>query len=423
MSTEVDRLKKLITNDMVVDAVEVPTNHQRDKAIVIDDLHEALARFDDDADYAHFVVRVKRNATPLPKADPNASNEQTEKQFSIDDMVNETYELTDQLTGERDAAPDAPLRGPAGPVQEEPATPAAVAPTDEYDSAFLFENAKLLEESGDFALARNIFGALVRKGMMIPQGLAGMARTYEKEGHDDRAVRCYQEAIAYSSELPFYQGMAAIQIRMGEDESAAQTILHALGLANIGDQDKFDLHKSLGNCYTRMGEYDKAEHHYRKAYELNSQSDVLQVNVGSLALQKADLDAAQKHFQKALELNKGNEKAISGLGMVYLGRNNLEKAHDCFVAALKLNLNNLGAIYNLVKCAYDLKKYNDAAQILSAYIASNPVNTNILYSYAGILFHQGEYRQAMTEVGKILETNPNHAGAKELGDLIKSKLV
>lgn len=405
MSTEVERLKKLVTSDMLVDAVEIPTNHRKNNTLVTDDLQEVLTRFDDDADYAHFIVRVKRSSTPLPKP----ADEEHEPQLSIDSMVSETLELTERLTESRAVAPDAPTDTPA-------------PSSEEYEPSFLLENARLLEESGDYPLARNIYNALVRKGLLIPQGLAGMARTYEKEGDSEKAIRCYQEAIAYSSELPFYQGLAALQIRVGDDEAAAQSILHALGLSDLKDADKFELHKSLGNCYTRMGEYDKAEHHYRKAYELNSQSDVLQVNVGSLALQKADLDSAQKHFQKALELNPNNEKAVSGLGMVHLGRNATDRAHDCFVAALKLNLNNLGAIYNLVKCAYDLKKYGDAAQILKSYIATNPVNTNILYSYAGILFHQGEYRQANDEVTKILESNPNHAGAKELGALIKAKL-
>jgi tetratricopeptide (TPR) repeat protein len=52
---------------------------------------------------------------------------------------------------------------------------------------------------------------------MIPHGLAGLARTYEQEGNSEKAVRCYREAIAYSSEYPFHQALAALQIRMGDD--------------------------------------------------------------------------------------------------------------------------------------------------------------------------------------------------------------
>ncbi|MBI3544851.1 MAG: tetratricopeptide repeat protein [Deltaproteobacteria bacterium] len=319
MSAEVELVKKLVSSDLMVAAVEIPSNH-KSKPLVVDDLEEVLARF-------------------------------------------------------------------------------------------------------DYQLARNIYQVLIRKGTTIPKGLAGLARTYDKEGDAEKAIRCYQEAIAYSSEYPFYQALAALQIRAGSDDQAAQTLLHALGLAALDDEQRFDLHKSLGNSYTRLGEYAKAEHHYRKAYELNSKSDILQVNVGSLALQKSDLEAAQKHFQRALELNPGNDKAISGMGMVYLGKNSLAKAYEHFVKSLRLNLNNLGAIYNLVKCAYELKRFDEASELLRRYIELNPVNTNILYSYAGILYHQGRHEQALAQTRKILEANPAHAGAKELMELAQAKLA
>ncbi|MEW6057366.1 MAG: tetratricopeptide repeat protein [Bdellovibrionota bacterium] len=392
MSAEVDRIKKLASSDLIVDAVELPTAHRR-SGLVTEDVEEALARFDDDGNYAHFIVRVRRTTQPLPSPE----TEGNQPQLSIDSLVNETLELNEKISTERQVA--------------------------EYEPEFLVENARLLEENGDLELARNIYQVLVQKGLRIPQGLAGMARTYEKENKLDRAIRCYQEAIAYSSEFSFYQALAAIHIRLGSDEEASKTLSHALGLTGLDDGKKFELHKSLGNCFTRLGDYPKAEHHYRKAYELNSNSDVLQVNVGSLALQKNEMDAAQKHFQRALEINATNDKAISGLGMVYLSKGNLAKAHEMFVASLGLNLNNLGAIYNLVKCAYDLKKFDETAHILKRYIDTNPVNINILYSYAGILYHLGNLTGASAEVERILASNPNHSGAKELKELIQTKKV
>src|SRR5581483_797095 len=98
-------------------------------------------------------------------------------QMSFDSLVNETFEMVEK-------------------------TDAVIA---EYDVSFLLENGKLLETNGDFALARNIYQALIRKGLSIPQSLAGMARTFEGEEKNDEAVRCYQDAIAFSSEYPFYQ--------------------------------------------------------------------------------------------------------------------------------------------------------------------------------------------------------------------------
>src|SRR4051812_36713229 len=91
MSTELDRIKKLVNDGLLTEAVEIPSHHQ-DRALVVDDVEEVLSRFDADVDYAHFIIRVKRSHRPLPKP----SSEPQPPQLSIDSMVNETLELLDR---------------------------------------------------------------------------------------------------------------------------------------------------------------------------------------------------------------------------------------------------------------------------------------------------------------------------------------
>ncbi len=391
MPFEVDRIKKLALEDMIVDAVELPPNHKR-KPLITDDIEEVLERFDDDADYAHFIIRVKRTRQHL---NLNSISESTVP-LSINTMVNETLELSQKKSLDNHF---------------------------EHDPDFLLKNALILENSQEYVLARNILFSLVHHGLCVPQALANIARIYEKENKYPKAERYYKEAIAYASELSFYQSLAALQIRSGKDKEAIETLILALGLASLKKEEEFDFHKSLGNCFTRLSNFSKAEYHYVKAYEINSKSDVLQVNVGSLALQKQDQETAQKHFEKAIELNSKNENAICGLGMVFLAQNKLQKAHDYFAQSLTLNPNNLPAIYNLVKCAYELKSFNSAAEFLKLYLATNSNNTNILYSYAGILFYQEKPQEALGQVQKILKINPTHEGARDLEQKIKNMVL
>lgn len=392
MSAELERIKKLITNDQLIAAVELPTHHNS-KGIVVDDLEEVLSKFDEDVDYAHFVIRVKRSQTPLSKIEASPATEQSEN-FSIDSMVNETLNIIEEKT----------------------------KATEEFDAEFLKENAMLLEQNGDHALARNIYQALIRKGFEIHQNLARIAASYELQNELSKAIRSYQEAIAYASELPYFQKLAALQIRMGNDADAAQTILHALGISNLSDAERFEMHKSLGNCYTRLANYQKAEHHYAKAYDIEPNSDILHVNVGSLALQKGDLASAETHFKRALEIESKNDRATSGLGMVFLNQKKIVEAHHHFEESLNINPNNLGTIYNLVRCAYEIRKFDTAAKYLKAYIEKNTANNNILYSLAGILFHQGSYSESLTFIDQILSSEPAHSGAKELKELINVKM-
>lgn len=394
MSTEIERIRKLVHDNLVVDAIELPSNHKK-KSQIVDDIEEVLNQFDDDVDYAHFVVRVKRSAVPLSQALKQTDNS------SLSDTGSDLISLVDQTL-------EVPAEKHELPTDRDP----------EQDPEFLLENARILEENGEFALARNIYAAVIKSGSNIPQGHAGLARTYEKDGLLEQAIRSYREAIAYSSELAFYQAMAALQIRIGDDKEAAKTLIHALGIPTLTDEDRFEFHKSLGNCFTRIGAFDKAEHHYARAYEYRPISDVLQVNVGSLALQKNDLSAAVQHFEKALEINPGNDKAICGIGMVYQARNESEKAFDYFTAALKANPSNLTALFNFSKCSLELRKYEDAATAIEKYLSMNAANTNILFSYAGILFHKGDIEGARSQLEKLLKIEPNHTGAIELRDII-----
>ncbi len=405
--TEINRIKQLLENGLVIDAVELPSNHQR-KSGLINELEDTLSHYDDDMNYAHFVVRVKRTTKPLHVSnqdtiqsnEPVLENLNTEN-FSIDQLVNETLASSSEITKKRTQAETA---------------------ADEYDSLFLLENAKVLAENKEFSLARNIFKSLIRKGQHVSQALSGIADSYEQEGSFSEATKYYEEAIAFDPDFQYYEKLIVLFIRIGKDAEAVEILERALGIPGISENQKFEFYKSLGNCYSRLGKHELAEKHYMSAFELNEDSDSLQVNVGSLALQKGDRLTARKHFNRALELNSKSDKALCGLGMISLLDNQVEEAQTYFVNALKQNPDNLTAIFNLVKCAYESKKFRDAAYFLQNYISNNMVNINILYTFAGVLYHQEEYEKASVEVNKVLDINPNHTGAIELAELIKKKL-
>ena len=128
----------------------------------------------------------------------------------------------------------------------------------ENDAEYLVSSAELLEKNGEQTLARNIYKTLVRKGMAIAEGLMGIGRTFEAEGNLADAERHYREALAYSSAPEIYQRMVSALIRLGKDDDAARYLIHATGLPGLSTSQRFEFQKSLGNCYARMGEGDKA---------------------------------------------------------------------------------------------------------------------------------------------------------------------
>lgn len=399
---EIERLKELFSKELVLAAVEVPVS---DKGRSFhSNAEEMLALFDEEADdlnVAHFIVRVKRSSKPLPTSGSTTDS----APLPLSQLVDETFNLTNEIAEKRNKS-----------IQNH----------QEYSPEFLLENARLLEQSGEIALARTIYQALIKNGTDISEGLLGLARTFEIENALEDAEKYYREALVYRSSVSTYSSLISAQICLGKDEEAVESLIFALALPEISKREQFEFHKSIGNCFTRLGQLDKAEFHYRKAFEFNPKSDSLQVNVGSLAIQKGDLESAAAHFKKALELNALNEKALNGLGLVAFSQNEFQKAHDYFFKSLELQIKNVSAIYNIVKCSYELKNYDAAIKLIEQFLQTSPSNgtsnLNIQYSYCGLLLHSGRLNIALQETDKILELNPNHSGAKELKAIIADQL-
>ncbi len=73
----------------------------------------------------------------------------------------------------------------------------------------------------------------------------------------------------------------------------------------------------------------------------------------------------------------------------------------------------LRRFYQLVKVAYELRQFETVCELLQAYIANNAVNSNILYSYAGILYHRGCNEKALEECDKLFKLESGSRGSNE----------
>lgn len=412
ISLEIERIKKLVNEDLVLSAVELPTPRKNRLLAEIEQILSEFEREEDaDPDTSYFILRARRSLQE--SKNETCVTEHVEK--ALDQLVNETLELSADLKQKELGAKEVETAQPA--VAEEQG-----CASEHYDGDEIFENARVLEEAKDYVLARKMYRLLIQNGNKIPESLHALGRTYEAENSFEKALKYFQEAIVYASEASYYQSIAATQVKIGQDDAACRTIHLALTLKGISDAQKFDLYKLQGNCLTRLSKLQEAETAYSKAYDLNPLSDALQVNLGSLSLQKNDYPSATEHFQKAIELNPQNDKALSGLGMAALYKQNPQEAYHYFYKSVEANLENLVALFNLVKCAYELKQFKQTALILERYLEKYPDNLNILYSYAGILFHLGDYSQSLAQVEKLLNLKKDHVGGNELKELIERRI-
>jgi tetratricopeptide (TPR) repeat protein len=290
--------------------------------------------------------------------------------------------------------------------------------TGKLNIPFLMKNADLLFDSGDYPLARNIYKTILKSGEHTSPILHRLGRCFEAEGKHEEARSNYEEAIAYHPTLDSYQRLAASLVRQNKDQQAAEVMERALNLKDISKSFRFELLKASGNCWTRVQKADEAEKSFKKALEIDPSADEIRSNLGVLYLQNNKIAEAKRHFQDAIASNPKNHQALAGLGSCFLAEEDKKQAHDCYAKSLEIELNNPTAIFYLVKCAYEIKSYSVAANILYEYIQIAPVNTNLLYSLAGLQFHLGRVHEAKATTLKILELQAQHTGARDLLKLI-----
>lgn len=295
-------------------------------------------------------------------------------------------------------------------------------PDGKLNVPYLSRNADLLFASGDYALAKNVYRAILASGEKTPQALFGIARCAEAEGLIEEAQAHYEESVAYQPSLESYRRLSNLLILRKKEHEAAEVLERALNIKELGQEIRFELHQAAGNCWTRARKLEPAERHFKACLALNPHSDEVRSNLGALHLQHGRTSDARRHFQDAVAANPRNDKALMGLGSCYVADGEKRLAHDFFAKALEANLNNPTAIFYLVKCAFEIKSYATAARLVEEYIEIAPVNVNLMYSLAGLQFHLGRTQEARATTQRILQLQPHHSGAQELAALMENRL-
>ncbi len=301
-------------------------------------------------------------------------------------------------------------------------------PRDIYQSSgklnkeFLIENAEILIRSQNFKDAKKIYETLTKSGFKSARILNGIGLCNEKEGLVVEAQDAYEEAIAFESSLRYYRNLYRVLKAQNRKEYALEVLDRALAIENLSSKEKLLIHKELGKSWTDLKNFGKAKEHFLKAREIAPKSDDVMTKLGSIALKVGELDQAITCFEKSEELNSVNSKAIFGLGCCHLIKGDQRMAHRCFVDSLKIDINNPTAVYYLTKCAYELKKYDEAVSLVNEFVRSAPVNANLLYCLAGMQFHTSQYPDALQTLEKLLSVRPEHSGGLKLKHLVLNQM-
>jgi tetratricopeptide (TPR) repeat protein len=295
-----------------------------------------------------------------------------------------------------------------------------IPPEAEFQD-YLLRNALLLIDAGEFRLARNVLGDILRRNNNNVEAVRWIGWCFKQEGDLANALKCYEQLVELRVTDQDLFELGEIHYTLGNNREALAAWLDALGQCEEQSPRLFDLHKNLGNVYTRLGDFDGAEENYNKALVIRPNSDVLQVNLGSLNFQKQFYRISLEHFKKAVELNPFSDRGWCGVALVAREMKDAEWARASILKSLDINPYNLTSLQVLVNWAQQDLTFDDAVERTQKYVDENQDDAEMIYALAGLHFQKGDLNSAEIELVRLEALDPERADIAELRHLIEIK--
>ncbi len=199
-----------------------------------------------------------------------------------------------------------------------------------------------------------------------------------------------------------------------QDKSAIESFKQIQNVDSLESDLRFSYLKAIGNCKTRLGEWQEAAEHYDAALKLVPESDTVHVNLGTLEFQRKNIEISYAHFKKAIEINPTNARAYCGMGLLNIEKNNPAAAEREFAKALDIEPGNIVALLELIQLADQSNQYGKVKVRLVKWLLKEPKNSEVRYLLASCLFKEKDYFAAERELDFILRTNPQYSKATKL---------
>lgn len=151
-------------------------------------------------------------------------------------------------------------------------------------------------------------------------------------------------------------------------------------------------------------------------------SEKFYLSLGIREINEGHFLEAIKNFDESLNYNKDNEIVYFYKGIACHSLGNDKEAYDNYTEAIKLNKNMTDAYFNRGQLLFKTNP-KDALDDFVKAVVLDPKFIDAYYSIAAIQKEQGHYEEAIKNLDKIIELEPNAVNAKALKKLILTKYL
>lgn len=236
-------------------------------------------------------------------------------------------------------------------------------------------------------------------------------------GHPDAsqvksAIGYYEEALQKDPDFALaHASLADASLRMYRETQDVLWMRRASDEAHLAqklDDNRTEVHLSLGNVYRATGKTDEAIEEFKRAIQISPRADDGYRRLGQVYEDLGKKSQALTSFQNAVTLNPYYWSNLNELGDAYQHFGEYEKALVAFRRVVELDPTNplghenIGAVYFLQA------KYDDAIPEFTNAIALQSSNADV-YSDLGLaLLFLKRYPEALQYLEKSAQMQPNN---------------
>lgn len=151
-------------------------------------------------------------------------------------------------------------------------------------------------------------------------------------------------------------------------------------------------------------------------------SEKYYLSLGIADVNSGSFKEAIDNFDEALKFNQNLDLAYFYKGIAYHSLNQIEKAYENYTKAIDLNKKMADAYFNRGQLIFDTNPKKALDDFVSAVAIDNKF-IDAYYSIAAVQKKLGQYKEAVQNLDKILELEPNAVNAKALKKLILTKYL
>lgn len=245
----------------------------------------------------------------------------------------------------------------------------------------------------------------------VLEGVAAMAQSYSWATTVEKTEEVYREVMVHR------EPVAVSKLVTDAHREVAAT----KGECNMSKETpNFIEIVERGESAAKSADFEAADKYLVEAERLDPHSTRVLKARGAVLLAQMKPAEAMGFFDRALASEPHEPKLLTGRGMCDLLQHRPDKAKTFFERALEIEPDYLVALYQLLECAYGLGEYSTALQALTKYLQVKPADTDIRFCLAGCLFKNGQSEAAQWELDVIERSHPDHPGARELRQVIRS---